>query len=216
MVRRFIRTVQLILDHLVNGPHPSYISLIIASQDDLAMPRVKVIVKELPGINFIWSYRMILQMIGETLGAYHIWKVEEWDKLFSEGTGRCQTAPKNFFIGFINEGRLHILILSTSVILKGETSEHHFYSLLSIIEGCRKRLQLWEDVLEHSHLSYQHNISDLSSMNTRKLGVSGPLTSDTCNGVRNTRRLIVEKVHEAAETLHKDDSDDIRVLEVDC
>ena len=39
--------------------------------------------------------------------------------------------------------------------------------------------------------------------------------SDTCNGARKTRRLIVEQVHEAAEALHKDDSDDIRVLEVD-
>ena len=52
-------------------------------------------------------------------------------------------------------------------------------------------------------------------MNIGKFGRGGALMSDTCNGERKTHRLIAEKVHEAAEDLRKDDSDDIRILEVD-
>ena len=39
---------------------------------------------------------------------------------------------------------------------------------------------------------------------------------NTFNGSRKTRCLIFEKVHEAAEALHRDYSDDIHVLEFDC
>ena len=71
-------------------------------------------------------------------------------------------------------------------------------------------------MLEHSYPSYQHNIPDPISMNICKLGIRVDLKSDTCNGVRKTRRIVVEQVHEAAEALRKDESDYIRVLEVDC
>ena len=85
--------------------------------------------------------------------------------------------------------------------------------MLSTIEGCRKRLQKWVEVLEHSHPSYQHDIPDPISMSICKLGSGNDSMSDTFNGLRNTRRLIVEKVHESAEALRKDDSDYICALE---
>ena len=78
---------------------------------------------------------------------------------------------------------------------------------MSTISGCGKRFQQWADLLGHSHPSYQNDIPDPSSMNIGKLGSGGDLMSDTCNGQIKTRRLIVEKVHEAAEALRKDDSD---------
>ena len=71
-------------------------------------------------------------------------------------------------------------------------------------------------MLEHSHPSYQHNILYPSSMNIGKLGIGGFLTLDTCNGMRKTRRLIVDQVHESAEAFHKYDSNEILVLDVDC
>ena len=42
------------------------------------------------------------------------------------------------------------------------------------------------------------------------------MTSDTCNGVRKTRRIILEQVNDAAEVLRKYEYDEIHVLEVDC
>ena len=49
-----------------------------------------------------------------------------------------------------------------------------------------------------------------------KVGERCDFMSATCNGARKTRLLIVEKVHQAVEDLHKHDSNDIRVLDVDC
>ena len=86
------------------------------------------------------------------------------------------------------------------------------YNVLSTNVGCRKRLQWWAEVLEHSYPSYQIDIQYPSSMNIGKLRSGGALTPDTCNGARNTFRLIVDQVHEAAEDFRKDDSDDIYIL----
>ena len=52
--------VQLILEQLVNVMLPAFISPNISSQDYLDMPGVNVVVQELPRINFIQSYRMVI------------------------------------------------------------------------------------------------------------------------------------------------------------
>ena len=177
---------------------------------------MKVIAQELLSIKFIWSCRTIIIIIGETLVAYHSRKVEKWDQLFSDVTGRRQNALQNFVISVINEERLRPLILSSSIFLKGKTSEQQVDALISTIAVYRKRFQRWVEVLDHSHPSYQKYFSELSSMNINKLGIGGDLMSDTCNGARKTQRLIDEQVHKAAEALRKYESDDIRVLEVGC
>ena len=105
--------VQVILEQLVNGTPPAATSLKIASRSALFMTGVKFIVQELPIIKFIWSCRTILRIIGKNLAAYCIRKVDKWDKLFSTGTGRHQTALWNFFIRVIDEERPSTLILST-------------------------------------------------------------------------------------------------------
>ena len=64
--------------------------------------------------------------------------------------------------------------------------------------------------------SYQKDIPDPSYTNIGKLGSGGDLTSDRCNEERKTHRIIVEQFHEAEEALHKGNSDEILVLEVDC
>ena len=71
--------VQLILEQLVNGTLLASISPNIASQFDMAMPGVKVIVQEIPIINFIWSCWTILRISGETLAYYCTGKVEQLD-----------------------------------------------------------------------------------------------------------------------------------------
>ena len=59
------------------------------------------------------------------------------------------------------------------------------------------------EVLKHSHPSYQYYIPDPSSMNIGNLASGGDLMSDTCNGERKTRRLIVEKMFEASEAYNE-------------
>ena len=52
-------------------------------------------------------------------------------------------------------------------------------------------------------------------MNIGKLGRGSSLEADTYHGVKKMRHILVEKVCEALEDLVKEESDDIRVLEVD-
>ena len=87
------------------------------------------------------SLRTIPQFIGETLAAYCIGEVEQWDQLFSDGKFRRQIDLQNLVIYIIDEERLRPLILSTSIILKRETSEQQVDNVLSTIAGCGKRLQ---------------------------------------------------------------------------
>ena len=95
--------VQIIFEQLVNVTLQEYISPNISSHAALAMSREKVIVQELPNINFIWSCWTILQIIGDTLTDYCIEKVEQWDQLFSDGTGRRKTTVHNLVIVVIDE-----------------------------------------------------------------------------------------------------------------
>ena len=131
----------LTLDKLVNDTPPAAISPKIVSQAALDMPGVKFIVQELPRISFIRSCQMILRIIAKTLAYYRIGEVDQWDQLLFDGTGRCQTALHNLFICVIDEERLRLIILSTYIILKGETSEQQVYTTLSTIAGCGERLQ---------------------------------------------------------------------------
>ena len=184
--------VQLILEKIVNCMPPAAISLNIAYLDYLDMPRVKVIAQELPIISFIREFRTNLRIIGDTLTVYIIGEVEQWDKLLSDGTGRCQIFLHNLVIGIIDEERLCPLIISTSTILEVETSEHQVDAVLSTIEGCGKWLQRWVEVLEHSNPSYHNYIPYPRSINIGKLGSGGALMSDTCDGKRRMRLIIVD------------------------
>ena len=82
----------------------------------------------------------------ETLAAYNIGKVEQWDQLLSDGMVRSHTALQNLVIIVIDEERLHPLILSTYTIPKGETYDQKIDAVLSSIVGCRKWLQRWAEV----------------------------------------------------------------------
>ena len=207
--------VQIILYQLVNVLPTAAISPNIVSRAALAMPGVEGFVQELPRINFIRKCRTVFRIIGETLEAYHIGKVEQWDQSLSDVMGRRHIAFQNLAIGVINKECLHTLILSNYIILEGKINEQQVEAVLSTIADFRKWLQRCAEVLEHSNSSYQTNIPYPRSMNIVRLGRISALMSDTCNGERDTRRLIVEQVHEAVKYFLKNDSDDIHILEVD-
>ena len=85
-------------------------------------------------------------------------KVDQWNQLFSDGTGRRKTTIHNLVIVVIDEYCLRPLIISNFIILKGETSDQHVEAVMSTVTGFGKRLQRWADVLDHSQPSYQNDI----------------------------------------------------------
>ena len=81
-------SVQLILEQIVNGMLPVDISPNIAYQYFLAMLGLKVILQDLPSINFIRSCQTIFQITCETLVDYCIGEVKQWYQLFSDSMGK--------------------------------------------------------------------------------------------------------------------------------
>ena len=142
----------------MNGTPPSEISQNISYQASLAIPGVKVIVQELPRINFIWQFRIFFRIIGETVTAYHIGKLKQWDHLLSVGRGRRQTDIHNLFIGIIDEELLHPLILSTSIILEVDLSSRlnlFCQPLRDVGSGCSIEWRFWSVHTLHTRIISQ-------------------------------------------------------------
>ena len=133
-----IWTIKMILEQLVNGTPPEAISPNIQYPVALDMTEVRVINQELSSMNFIRSCRKIIRISSDILSSYCIGKAEQWDQLLSDGKGRHQTALKNLVIGVIDEEHLRPIILSTSIILKGENYGNQFDAVISTIAGCGK------------------------------------------------------------------------------
>ena len=205
--------LQLVLEMLVNGTPPSAIPLNIKSQAALTTPGV--IIEDLPGLGYVRNCRTILRVIGETLTAYRLGKQAEWQQLFTDGTSRRQIALQNLIISILEDDILRPLVLSSAMILEGETSEQQCDAVVKMIKRGGKHLQHWEATMKNIYPSYNHDIPPSSAMNIGKLGSGGAVTSDTCNSARKSRRLLVDCIEEAARDTNPDNLNN-HVIAVDC
>ena len=93
-------------------------------------------------------------------------------------------------IGIKEDSKLRNIALSSSLILKGESSEEQFEAITAMIARGGERLKRWADVCETKYPSYEHDIPKDICMNIGKLSCGGLITSDTCNAAQKTRRII--------------------------
>ena len=148
--------LQLVLEMLVNGTPPSAISANIASQASLTTPGVTI--DNLPGDSYIRRCRTILRVIGETLAAYRLGKQQDWAQLFTDGTSRRQIALQNLVIGVVEDDVLRPLVLSSAIILKGESSEEQSDAIVSMVQRGAKILERWAETIHAIYPSYKHDI----------------------------------------------------------
>ena len=94
-------------------------------------------------------------------------------------------------------------------------SEQQCAAVMETVQRGGKRLHRWVHKMEKMYPAINHDIPPASAMNIGKLGYGGVVTSDTCNSVRKTRRLLVDQIINAALVL-SDNTDNINVLEIDC
>ena len=113
----------------------------------------------------------------------------------------------------MEDSNLQNIALSSSIILKGETSEEQFDAICDMISRGGERLKRWAEVCKREYPTYEHNIPKDIGMNIGKLSCGGTVNSDTCNAARKTRRLIVTKIEEAEIELNRAGAN---VLEIDC
>ena len=203
--------LQLILEMLVNGTPPSAIAKNIQSQAIITQP--DIIVHDLPCERYVLNCCTNLRILGETLTAYRLAKADVWQQLFTDGTNRRQIALQNLIISIKEDDELRPLVLSSAIILEGESSEQQCNAILEVIQRSGDRLKRWAEVIEKMYPDYDHDIPVANQLNIGKLGNGGAVTSDTCNAARKTRRLLVTHIKEAAVNMS---SDSVKVLEVDC
>ena len=82
--------VQLILEQLTNGTPPEAIPLNIYSQargTTHCQPDDEI---EVPSASYCQKLRTVLRIVTETVAAYRLAHAEDWDQLFTDGTGHLQ------------------------------------------------------------------------------------------------------------------------------
>ena len=141
-------------------------------------------VKVVPSVSWIRRCRTILRIIGETLASYRLAKAEDWKQLFTDGTSRRQSAIQNLIIGIKEDNMLQNIVLSSSIILKGETSEEQFNAISTMIDRGGNRLKRWIEVCKKEYPFYKHSIPENLGMNIGKRLSGGTVNSDICNAVR--------------------------------
>ena len=93
--RWLIWIVQLICELLVDGAPPSSIPGIIRTTYSTYNKKEP---NNLPSVNFVRQCRVIVQIIGETLAAIKLARVEEWSQMFTDSTTRRQISFQNLII----------------------------------------------------------------------------------------------------------------------
>ena len=86
------------------------------------------------------------------------------------------------------------LILSSAIILEGETSEQQQAAIIQMITRGGDRLKRWSEIIAYMFPDYKHDIPTYTQMNISKLNLSGSITTDTYNSARKTRRLLLESI----------------------
>ena len=78
----------------------------------------------LPSANFVQQWRVIVQIIAETLAAIKLATVEKWSQLFTDGTTKRQISFQNLIIGLMkDDNQLDPAVVLSCIFLEDETSE---------------------------------------------------------------------------------------------
>ena len=140
-------------------------------------------------------------------------KAGNWQQLFTDETSRRQITIQNLIIAINEDNVFKNIVLSSSIILEGESSEEQLHAILEMLKRGAHRTMRWREVIEKMYPSYKHDIPDDNEINTSKLGEGGAINSDTCNTARKTRRIIIEEIVTEMKIKGKEGK---HILEVDC
>ena len=103
------------------------------------MPHIKI--EDLSCNRHVQNCRTMLRVLEETLTSYRLGKSKAWQQLFTDGTSRRQIAIQNLIVSVIEGEDLRPLVMSSAMILEGETSEQQHDAMLGILRKGGQRLQ---------------------------------------------------------------------------
>ena len=161
------RVTQLVFEMLINGTPPQAIPLNIASQFALSSDNKEM--TEVPSVNFIRRCRIALRIVGETVTAHRLAKAPKWDQLFTDGTSRRQVALQNLVISVLEDEELNPIIVSSAMIVEGESSEQQCKEIVKLLSNCLNRLSDWKKKIDQMFPGVAHDISHPIDVNLLKL-----------------------------------------------
>ena len=103
-----LHIVLLICELLVNGTSPSAVAANIQAMS-ATISRRKV--NELPCIDLVQKYRVVVQNLNSPLAALWLGDTYEWHQLFTDGTPRLQIAFQNLVIVVMVDSKLDPVIV---------------------------------------------------------------------------------------------------------
>ena len=104
-----VHIVLLICKLLVNSMPPYAVDAYITTMSATTTGRE---VNELPCINFVRKYCIVVQNLNSTLAALRLGDEDEWHQLFTDGTSRRHIAFQNLVIKVMADSKLDTVIVS--------------------------------------------------------------------------------------------------------
>ena len=84
-----------------------------------------------------------MRIVDETLTSYRLAKQEIWKQLFTDRTSRRQVALQNLIVSVVEDDSFKPLVLSSAIILEGESSEQQCAAVMETVQRGGIRLHRW-------------------------------------------------------------------------
>ena len=84
-------------------------------------------------MSYVRKCRSILCITEETLASYRLTKPKNWQQLFTDGISRRHTFIQSLIIGIKEDSVLKIIVISSSIVLVGESSEQQYEAISDMI-----------------------------------------------------------------------------------
>ena len=144
--------------------------------------------------------RTVLLAVVQTLAAYRLAKLDEWEQLFTDATTRRQITFQNISIAIKDDHDLiKLLLLTTLLIPEIKTADTVCQAIVDAMRESALLLYQWRSVHE-SMFRNRHNVPPADSLPLGKLGKGGVVNTDTCATAQKIARLlftaIIEKTAE--------------------
>jgi hypothetical protein len=113
--------VQIICEMLVNGTSPSAVPSAMQTMYEILTGDVP---KELPSVSFVWSCRVVVEGIGETIAAMKLADASSWNQLWTDGTTRWKILFTAVVIGLMgDDDNIDSVVVLSCIFMEDERSE---------------------------------------------------------------------------------------------
>jgi hypothetical protein len=125
-----VHGVLLTFEMLVNGINPTAVP---GNVQTLCTAFTGIKAEELPSVNCVREYRVVLQNLNETRSMFCLGKATSWYQAFTDRTTHSQIAFQNFVISLMEDGNIDPVIVSAYMYVENKTLEPCVQSIIGTV-----------------------------------------------------------------------------------